>query len=103
MNILESIMDALKFAYRQKAAVYRAGEVLTSIFAGGFHPKRIIAFIIGFLTLCASRQHSDKSKFVVGVTFICFAALCSSFSGYRHFLSVSTEKVPLWGAVCEAD
>ena len=51
MNILESIMDALKFAYRQKAAVYRVGEVLTSIFAGGFHPKRIIAFFIAFFEM----------------------------------------------------
>lgn len=46
MNLLEKIMDALNFAYRQKAAVYRVSEVFTSIFAGGFNPKRIIAFFI---------------------------------------------------------
>ncbi len=49
--MLEKIMDALKFAYRQKAAVYRVGEVFTSIFANGFHPQRIIAFFIAFLEI----------------------------------------------------
>lgn len=49
MNILDKIMDLMKFAYRQKAVVYRVGEVFTSIFAAGFHPKRIIAFLIALL------------------------------------------------------
>lgn len=49
MNILDKIMDLMKFAYRQKAVVYRVGEVFTSIFAAGFHPKKIIAFLIALL------------------------------------------------------
>ncbi len=49
--MLERLMDLMKFAYRQKAAVYRVGEVFTSIFANGFHPKRILAFIIAFFEM----------------------------------------------------
>ena len=51
MNILEKIMDALNFAYRQKEAIYRVGDVFGSIFANGFHPKRIISFLIAFLEM----------------------------------------------------
>lgn len=51
MNILDKLMDLMKFAYRQKAAVYRISEVFSSIFSDGFHPKRIIAFFIAFIEM----------------------------------------------------
>ena len=44
--MLEQLMDALKFAFRQKDAIYRVGRVFNSIFSNGFQPKRILAFII---------------------------------------------------------
>lgn len=44
--MLEKIMELLKFAYRQKYAVYRVGEMFSAIFKGGFSFKKIAAFII---------------------------------------------------------
>lgn len=44
--MLEQIMDALKFAYRQKEAIYRVNQVFMSLFEGGFHPRRIISLFI---------------------------------------------------------
>lgn len=51
--MLEQIMDALKFAFRQKEAIYRVGDVFASVFANGFHPKRIIAFFIALFEMIA--------------------------------------------------
>lgn len=47
--MLEKIMDLLHFAFRQKDAIYRVGRVFSSVFAGGFHPKRIFALMIALL------------------------------------------------------
>ena len=45
---LESIMDALNFAYRQKAAVYAVGDFFKNFFANGFSFKKIFA---GFMVI----------------------------------------------------
>ncbi|MCQ2484036.1 MAG: glycoside hydrolase family 16 protein [Clostridia bacterium] len=50
---LDAIMDALKFAYRQKAAVYAVGDFFKNIFAGGFSFKRLFAGILAFFEMFA--------------------------------------------------
>lgn len=49
--MLDKIMEFLNFAYRQKAAVFRIGDVFNSIFANGFNPKRILAFFIALFEM----------------------------------------------------
>lgn len=49
--MLDKIMELLKFAYRQKEAVYRVDDVFRSIFANGFNPKRILAFFIALIEM----------------------------------------------------
>lgn len=51
MNLLEKIMNTLNFAYRQKEAIYRIGDIAKSIFSNGFHPQRIIAAIVAFFEM----------------------------------------------------
>ncbi len=49
--MLENLMEALHFAWRQKQAVYKVGEGFKSIFADGLMPKRIISFLIAFINM----------------------------------------------------
>lgn len=49
--MLDKIMELLKFAYRQKEAVYRIGRIFRSAFSGGFDFKRIIAAFVAFIEM----------------------------------------------------
>ncbi len=80
--MLEQLMDALKFAFRQKAAIYRVGEVLKSVFAGGFHPKRIAAFFIALVETVAGIADTGltplgKKLDLTGYTLV----FCDEFEG----------------------
>lgn len=46
--MLDNIMDALKFAFRQKESVYRVGRIFKSAFEGGFNLKKVFAAILAF-------------------------------------------------------
>ena len=50
---LENIMDALNFAYRQKASVYVVGDLFKNLFADGFSFKRIFAAFMAFIEMFA--------------------------------------------------
>ena len=51
--MLERIMDLLKFAYRQKDAVYRVGRLFASL-TDGFSVKRLAALFIAIVEMGAS-------------------------------------------------
>lgn len=51
---MEKIMDVLKFAYRQKDAVYRVGRVISAAFSNGFSVKKITAVLIATVEMFGS-------------------------------------------------
>ena len=50
---LERIMDALNFAYRQKASVYVVGDLFKNLFADGFSFKRIFPAFMAVIEMFA--------------------------------------------------
>ena len=52
--MLEKIMDALNFAFRQKEAVYRVGRIASKAFSNGFSFKKIAAIFIAFTEMFGS-------------------------------------------------
>lgn len=52
--MLEKIMSALDFAFRQQDAVYRIGRMAKGVFKNGFSFKKIIAVIVAFFEMFGS-------------------------------------------------
>lgn len=50
----EKIMDLLKFAIRQKEAVYRVSRLASSLFTNGFSIKKLTAVVIAFFEMFTS-------------------------------------------------
>ncbi len=51
---MERLFDLLHLAFRQRDAIYRVGRLFSSLFGGGFSPKKAAAVIIAFFEMFGS-------------------------------------------------